>query len=572
MHTATAAIFLLFGHAALAEPFTYQGKLDDNGQPANGLYDLQVRLLDGPDPGTAAQIELLQLNDVPVSNGIFTTELNFTTTFDGTPYWLELGVRAGASTGGYSQLLPTQAITATPEAQVSLSAATGSIDSAAIADGSVGAADIDTTQVQARVTGNCPTGQSIRSIEATGAVTCEVDDVSQGWSFTGNDISTGQFLGTTNSEPLELQVNGLRVLRITDQTLFAAHAPNIVAGSRHNVIAATDLNGDPVAGATLSGGYGAFVNACGVNDDQICFNTVQGRVGTVAGGQGNYASGLAATVSGGASNTAYGDYSTAAGGSGNKALNRYSTVAGGFDNDAGGSSSMVAGGYKNQAGGNYSFAAGYLAKVRDADPGSTYYSGDNDGDEGTFIWADYSLNQDLISTGRNQFLVRATGGVWFGNNSTVSFPNGSFLATSTGAHLTTGGTWTNSSDENHKENFRPVDGEALLKALAILPIQRWNYKAENDTVLHIGPTAQAFRAAFGLGHDEKHIATVDADGVALAAIQALTRRLARERERTARLAAEVAMLKQQQVEMAELRQMLHTLLTRTRDLDERESR
>lgn len=54
-----------------------------------------------------------------------------------------------------------------------------------------------------------------------------------------------------------------------------------------------------------------------------------------------------------------------------------------------------------------------------------------------------------------------------------------------------------------------------------LPIARWNYKHDSADTPHLGPVAQDFHQAFGLGADDKHIATVDADGVALAAIQAL---------------------------------------------------
>ena len=51
---------------------------------------------------------------------------------------------------------------------------------------------------------------------------------------------------------------------------------------------------------------------------------------------------------------------------------------------------------------------------------------------------------------------------------------------------------------------------------------RWRYRTEDSTVYHIGPTAQDFHAAFGLnGPDDTHIATVDADGVSLAAIKGL---------------------------------------------------
>ena len=82
--------------------------------------------------------------------------------------------------------------------------------------------------------------------------------------------------------------------------------------------------------------------------------------------------------------------------------------------------------------------------------------------------------------------------------------------------------FTPSSDRNVKENFSPVDPADILEKVAGLPISRWNYQADADTP-HIGPMAQDFHAAFGVGPDNTRIATVDADGVALAAIQALAR-------------------------------------------------
>jgi uncharacterized coiled-coil protein SlyX len=76
------------------------------------------------------------------------------------------------------------------------------------------------------------------------------------------------------------------------------------------------------------------------------------------------------------------------------------------------------------------------------------------------------------------------------------------------------------SDRNAKEEFTPVNAREILDKVAALPITEWQYKTQSDA-RHIGPMAQDFRAAFGVGHDEKHITTVDADGVALAAIQGL---------------------------------------------------
>jgi hypothetical protein len=80
------------------------------------------------------------------------------------------------------------------------------------------------------------------------------------------------------------------------------------------------------------------------------------------------------------------------------------------------------------------------------------------------------------------------------------------------------------SDRNLKENFETVDAREVLEKVAALPISRWNFIGDAETP-HIGPMAQDFHAAFGTGTDEKHIATVDADGVALAAIQGLNEKL-----------------------------------------------
>jgi Chaperone of endosialidase len=95
------------------------------------------------------------------------------------------------------------------------------------------------------------------------------------------------------------------------------------------------------------------------------------------------------------------------------------------------------------------------------------------------------------------------------------------------------------SDRNVKERFETVDPRAVLAAVATLPIERWSYKGE--AVRHLGPMAQDFAAAFGLGADDRHIFPLDAAGVALAAIQGLqalvrtqaTRLEALERELTA---------------------------------------
>jgi hypothetical protein len=86
------------------------------------------------------------------------------------------------------------------------------------------------------------------------------------------------------------------------------------------------------------------------------------------------------------------------------------------------------------------------------------------------------------------------------------------------------------SDRNAKANFAAVNPRSVLNKLAAIPVQTWNYKSQPEDVRHMGPMAQDFRAAFQLGRDDKHISTVDAQGVALAAIQGLYE-LVQEKER-----------------------------------------
>lgn len=98
------------------------------------------------------------------------------------------------------------------------------------------------------------------------------------------------------------------------------------------------------------------------------------------------------------------------------------------------------------------------------------------------------------------------------------------ISTSTGAYLSTGGSWTNTSDVNRKHLFLELPADDVLAGIRQLPIRTWSYRDEDDRIRHLGPTAQDFYAAFGLGVDSTSIATVDADGVALAGVQALDRR------------------------------------------------
>ncbi|UCG32711.1 MAG: tail fiber domain-containing protein [Phycisphaerales bacterium] len=235
---------------------------------------------------------------------------------------------------------------------------------------------------------------------------------------------------------------------------------------------------------------------------------------TVGGGVNNTAAATQATVGGGTGNNASGVSSTIAGGSGNEANNTYATVGGGWQNTAAymaavaggalntasGEYASVPGGSNNTAGGFYSLAAGRRAKA------------DHDG---AFVWAD-SNDFDFTSTVADTFNARCTGGAVF-----VSAIDGSGAATAGVVLPAGGGSWSSVCDRDAKENFAPVDPRGIVERLAKIPIETWNYKSQDRSIRHIGPMAQDFKAAFSVGESTTHITTVDAGGVALAAIQGL---------------------------------------------------
>jgi trimeric autotransporter adhesin len=240
-------------------------------------------------------------------------------------------------------------------------------------------------------------------------------------------------------------------------------------------------------------------------------------------------------------------------------------VAGGYNADAGGQGS-TAFGYLSDATASRATAIGYQAKASGdaavALGAVTTASGNNstalgtyastNGKTGSFVYGDFSILSNVSALADNQFVVRAQQ-LWFGTNNSVTATSGRFLETSTGAYLTTGGTWTNSSSRALKTNFAPVNSRDVLHRVLRLPLQTWNYKAEDGKVRHIGAVSQDFHRLFGYGDSVESIATVDADGVALAAIQGLHEEL---KDRDAKLEQLQQQLKQQQAAIDGLRKLV----------------
>jgi hypothetical protein len=108
-----AAFFLPKSIHAQGTAFTYQGRLNDGGSAANGSYDLTFALFNTNVNGIA--LGILTNNATTVSNGLFTVTLDFGNQFDGTPRWLEIGVRTN-NTSSFTILSPRQQLRATPYA------------------------------------------------------------------------------------------------------------------------------------------------------------------------------------------------------------------------------------------------------------------------------------------------------------------------------------------------------------------------------------------------------------------------------------------------------------------------
>ena len=202
------------------------------------------------------------------------------------------------------------------------------------------------------------------------------------------------------------------------------------------------------------------------------------------------------------------------------------TVGGGNSNDASGSYSTIPGGHDNTAAGEGSFTAGRQAKIDAAHDGS-------------FLFADWSTF-DFNSAAANEFAVRSTGG-----SRIVTGINGSGVPDAGVKLDPNDNAWEVLSDRDAKENFVVLDVQDVLNRLAGVPITEWNYKTQDDSNRHMGPVAQDFYATFALGDSDMSIGTIDADGVALAAIQGLYDLTLEQDERIEALQSENVSLQEQ---------------------------
>jgi len=293
-------------------------------------------------------------------------------------------------------------------------------------------------------------------------------------SGTSGETSGGAFIGGGRSNTLTGDTGYSAIVAGFGGQVSAANS-GIVEGTDNSVAASNALVGAGSVNTIAPGGsLGAIVS---------------GGSNNLSGEYGFIGAGIANTVSGEGGFVAAGGYNTVSG--------EGAVIDGGFNSAASGNFATIPGGYVNSAAGTYSFAAGARASAAQT---------------GTFVWSDGSDGDAILtSSAAYQFLARASGGftLWTNAGSTV------------GARLAPGsGTWASASDRNLKADVARIDDAAVLEKVATLPIERWSYKSERG-VRHVGPMAQDFYAAFKVGEDDKHITSIDEDGIALAAIKAL---------------------------------------------------
>jgi hypothetical protein len=320
---------------------------------------------------------------------------------------------------------------------------------------------------------------------------------------------------------------------------------------------------------------------------------------TIGGGQGNHAEYQWTTVGGGWKNNAWGMYGFVGGGWKDTARAEGSAVVGGIHNVVSynanssaigggednlieswdlteGTHSVIAGGKSNQVSlyGNHSCIGA----------GTSNYINDDHCFIGSGNLNRVLAHHSVVPTGNADTIASSAGysmalgrGVYVSDsfqvhlyddtypgflrlnrdsrNGTSTYPIhvGADGATSTGngAYLTGGGTWTNGSSRDFKDNFAALDGTRLLSSIWSMPIESWTYR--NSTERHIGPVAEDFVAAFDVGavrdsdglRDDHYLAASDVAGVALAGVKELVERNRLLEQRVAELEAMVQRLLEQ---------------------------
>jgi flagellin-like hook-associated protein FlgL len=210
------------------------------------------------------------------------------------------------------------------------------------------------------------------------------------------------------------------------------------------------------------------------------------------------------------------------GGRDNTASRPFATVGGGDGNTASDQAATVPGGRFGAAESRRSFVW---------NDGTAYHAIPNSGFDG--LSADTAVDGEPV-TGANTFSVSAISGFRFITGS-ASSPNVTYIPGDSAG-------WTTTSSRAVKTNIDPVDPQDALAGVDSMEVATWEYESEGEGAgtTHIGPMAEEFHDAFDVGSSDEHINSINADGVALAAIQGLSAELDERDEHIADLESELA--------------------------------
>lgn len=484
------ALALAVSPGVLAAGFTYHGDLMDGDAPADGAYDLRVRSFARPG-ATKALGEATELLGVKVAEGLFSVTLDLPEDVDGTT-WIEVAVRKAGSGEDYEVLGAPQAVSKVNSTCAGAWALDG--NSGAPAGSYLGFADNRTTFVTS------PNGVRVNSLTELDFTTDFAVDAK---AFGDDDLD---FKLSTPSGKYYYQ-------SLQDDTGYVFH--------------------------TATGGMSFFdeVPASTQNDGRAIY-AFSGRLRSRAVGSAptDTSGGIwfdderteAAFVGRGINSANWTGFFESAGG---WRFTVHDNGAFGFNT---GTTALPANAFKVVADGAQGIelnAVNPIPQFYDVAFGTRATAGDADFDVSMASRSGLVANISVFDTTGVMAFNTTSANTQFSFGAGNTAVAGRYLVTgASGAHLTAGGTWTNGSSRTFKHAFEAIDvGDVLARVIA-LPLSRWQYKGSTEGE-HLGPMAEDFAAAFGLGSSPQHIGTVDADGVALAAIQGLNAKL--ESENTA---------------------------------------
>jgi hypothetical protein len=489
--TAICCFFTTLNSAfAQSTLFTYQGMLNTNGAPYSGSAEIQFTLWDAATNGNALATNNPTTVIVNVANGLFAVGLDFgISPFNGDPRFLQTDVRTVI--GPFTTLAPRQPLTAAPYALRALNLTTNGLVSGTYGNALTfnNAGNNFAGVFNGAFTGNGATVSNVNALTLAGL------GASAFWSTNGNsgaNPTNGAFLGTTDNQPFEIRVNGLRAFRIEPNDL----SPNIIGGTISNVID-PGVIGSTISGGGVAGGAGVGPNHISENLATIgggSQNTNQGRFATIGGGALNRIltdSFSFSTIGGGDANTigSGAGSSTIGGGNSNQVLSnsQHAVISGGTLNkiQTNGDSCVIGGGHQNIIGGlafNSTISGGSLNTIAANSQSATIPGGDSNAatnhafaaghrakanHDGAFVWAD-STDVDFASTAANQFLIRASGGVGIGTGSPtreleIQHTNDveiGLKSTDVGGHLWTLQSSSVSGNANLDASFQIIDRTA----------------------------------------------------------------------------------------------------------------